>query len=146
MSYAIQCLQEHIIGVGGYVNEVKLFNEFHMNESILFTAFGELIKRKFLSKEFFESKCHKVLGKFSNNSNTFEVNPNVTNDQYDELYSIEINQSYIFEDGKKYTFYGLKQLFVGTRKAAQEQAQELTKMLKADENFPFAYYRIRKIC
>lgn len=88
MSFAIQCLQEGFIGHGGYVDEIEIYNRLKYDQSIVFEAFGELIRDGLLSKEYYEGKGHKVLGKFAKSTNCFEINPEVKNDTYNRLYSL----------------------------------------------------------
>ena len=89
MNFAIQCLEESIIGSGGYHSELTPYKRGIHPLPILF-SFTELICRKLLSKEYYEDKGHKVLGKMIGNTNAFEVDPSKSVDPYkkDETYKI----------------------------------------------------------
>lgn len=41
MSFAIQCLQEGLIGHCGYVDEIEIYNRLKCDQSIVFEAFRE---------------------------------------------------------------------------------------------------------
>ncbi len=62
LSFAIQCIEENIIGKGGYADEIDIYNKFEIGRPYIFAAFHELISWKLLSKEYYEGKGHKVLG------------------------------------------------------------------------------------
>ena len=125
MSFAIQCLQEGLIGHGGYVDEIEIYNRLKCDQSIVFEAFGELIRDGLLSKEYYEGKGHKVLGKFAKNTNCFEIDPEVKNDTYNRSYSLE-------------------QIYVGSYKFSLKHAREIKKILATDKDFQKVIFKIRK--
>lgn len=143
MSFAIQCLQESIIGAGGYVDEIEIYNRIKCDQSIIFEAFGELIHNGLLSKEYYENKGHKVLGRFVGNTNSFEINPEVKNDNYSRSYLLTFTQAQIYE-GNKYSFKALEQIFVGSYKAALNHAREIKSILATDKDFQKSIFQIRK--
>ena len=144
MSFAIQCLQEGLIGHGGYVNEIEIYNRLKCDQSIVFEAFGELIRDGLLSKEYYEGKGHKVLGRFAKNTNSFEINPEVKNDTYDHSYLLTFTQIQVYEY-KKYPFKVLEQIYVGSYKASLNYAREIKNILATDKDFQKVIFKIRKI-
>lgn len=143
MSYAIQCLQESIIGAGGYVSEINVYERLKCSQDIIFDAFGELIREGLLSKEYYEGKGHKVLGRFVKNTNSFEINPEVKNDTYDRSYLLAFTQILVYE-GKKYPFKALEQIYVGSYKASLNYAREIKNILSTDKDFQKVIFKIRK--
>ena len=130
MSFAIQCLQEGLIGHGGYVDEIEIYNRLKCDQSIVFEAFSELIRDGLLSKEYYEGKGHKVLGRFVKNTNCFEINPEVKNDTYNRSYSLVFTQIQIYE-GNKYPFKAL------------EHEREIKNILATDKDFQKVIFKIR---
>ena len=143
VSFAIQCLQESIIGAGGYVSEIYLYNRLKCNPDIIFEALGELIHNGFVSKEYYESKGHKVLGRFVNNTNSFEINSEIKNDSYNCSYLLTFTQIQIYE-GKKYSFKALEQICVGSYKFSLKHAKEIKNILATDKDFQKVIFKIRK--
>ena len=143
MSFAIQCLQESIIGAGGYVSEINVYERLKCSQDIIFDAFGELIREGLLSKEYYEGKGHKVLGRFVKNTNSFEINPEVKNDTYDRSYLLAFTQIQVYE-GKKYPFKALEQIYVGSYKASLNYAREIKNILSTDKDFQKVIFKIRK--
>ena len=141
MSFAIQCLQENIIGAGGYVDEIEIYNRIKCDQSIIFEAFGELIHNSLLSKEYYENKGHKVLGRFIGNTNSFEINPKVKNDKYETSYFIEFKKTICVEN-KKYILKLFNQIFVGDYEASLEHANKLKEILSKEPDFPTIEYTI----
>lgn len=99
-----------------------------------FEAFNELIHNGLLSKEYYEGKGHKVLGRFVKGTNCFEINPEAKNDTYNHSYLLVFTQIQIYE-GKKYPFKALEQIYVGSYKAAMNHAREIKKTLSTDKDF-----------
>ena len=143
MSFAIQCLQESLIGHGGYVDEIEIYNRLKCDQSIVFEAFGELIRDGLLSKEYYEGKGHKVLGRFVRNTNSFEINPEVKNDTYNHSYSLVFKQIQIYE-GKKYLLKALEQIYAGSYKSSLNHAREIKNILAADKDLQKVIFKIRK--
>ena len=143
MSFAIQCLQESLIGHGDYVDEIEIYNRLKCEQSIVFEAFGELIRDGLLSKEYYEGKGHKVLGRFVRNTNSFEINPEVKNDTYNHSYSLVFKQIQIYE-GKKYLFKALEQIYVGSYKSSLNHAREIKNILATDKDIRKVIFKIRK--
>ena len=143
MSFAIQCLQEGLIGHGGYVDEIEIYNRLKCDQSIVFEAFGELIRDGLLSKEYYEGKGHKVLGRFVRNTNSFEINPEVKNDTYSHSYLLVFKQIQIYE-GKKYMFKALEQIYVGSYKSSLNHAKEIKNILATDKDIQKVIFKIRK--
>lgn len=143
MNFAIQCLQEGLIGRGGYVDEIKIYNRLKCDQSIIFEAFGELIHDCLLSKEYYEGKGHKVLGRFIKNTNSFEINPEAKNDDYNHSYLLTFAQVQIHE-GKECSFKALDQIFVGGYKAALNHVREIKIILATDKDFQKIIFKIRK--
>ena len=143
MSFAIQCLQESLIGHGGYVDEIEIYNRLKCDQSIVFEAFGELIRDGLLSKEYYEGKGHKVLGRFVRNTNSFEINPEVKNDTYSHSYLLVFKQIQIYE-GKKYLFKALEQIYVGSYKSSLNHAKEIKNILATDKDIQKVIFKIRK--
>lgn len=143
MSFAIQCLQEGLIGHGGYVDEIEIYNRLNCDQSIVFEAFGELIRDNLLSEEYYEGKGHKVLGRFVKNTNSFEINPEAKNDDYNHSYLLTFAQVQIYE-GKECSFKALDQIFVGSYKAAQNHARKIKSILATDKDFQKVIIKIKK--
>lgn len=143
MSFAIQCLQESIIGLGGYVDEIAIFIKLKCDQSVVFESFGELIHKGLLSKEYYQGKGHKVLGRMKKGTNAFESNPEVTNDTYSRSYLIAFTQFVNYED-KLYPMPGLNHIFVGEYKAALKHARQLKDILSKDECFHKTVFKIRR--
>ena len=143
MNYAIQCLQEVLIAHGGYVDELEIYKRLKYGRSIVFVAFDELIYDGLLSKEYYEGKGHKVLGRFVENTNLFEINPEVKNDIYGHSYLLTFIQIQIYE-GEKYPFNVLDQLFVGNYKDAMNHARKIKSILATDKDFQKIIFKIRK--
>ena len=142
MSFAIQCLQEGLIGHGGYVDEIEIYNRLKCDQSIVFEAFSELIHNGLLSKEYYEGKGHKVLGRFVKNTNCFEINPEVKNETYYRSYLLTFTQVQIY-DGKEYSFKNIDQIFVGSYKLALNHAKEIKSILATDKEFQKVIFKIR---
>ena len=143
MSFAIQSLQESIVATGGYVSEIDLYNRLKCEPGIILEALGELIHKGLVSKEYYEGKGHKVLGRFVGNTNLLEINPEIGNDSYNCSYLLTFTQVQIYE-GKEYPFKALDQLFVGGYKGATDHAKEIKGILAADKDFQKVIYKIRK--
>ncbi len=133
MSYIVQCIQESIIGGGGYADEICLCNNLKCDHSYIFDAFKELISNNLLSKEYFEGKGHKVLGRMVKGTNAFEINPEVSNDEYDQSCSIIYNGIMVYE-GKPYYLILEEETFVGSILEAEKHADELRKILSRDKD------------
>lgn len=143
MSFAIQCLQESLISHGGYADEIEISKRLKRDQCIVFEAFGELIRKGLLSKEYYEGKGHKVLGRFVKNTNCFEINPEVKNDTYNRSYSLVFTKILIYE-GKKYPFKALEQIYVGSYKDSLKHAREIKNILATDKDFQKVIFKIRK--
>lgn len=143
MSFAIQCLQEGLIAHGGCVDEIEIYNKLKCDQSIVFEAFSELIHNGLLSKEYYEGKGHKVLGRFVKNTNCFEINPDVKNDNYNHSYLLTFTQIQIYE-GKEYSFKNIDQIFVGSYELALNHANEIKSIFATDKEFQKVIFRIRK--
>ena len=144
MSYAIQCLQESIIGAGGYVSEINVYERLKCSQDIIFDAFGELIMKNLLSREFYENKGHKVLGKFIEGTNSFDLDPSIERDDYNHAFFLEFKQIYENDKGEKHSFNALDQVFVGSKEAAIEHANKLKEILSTDLDFPVVEYTIKE--
>ncbi len=145
MSYAVQCLQESIIAMGGYVDEIEICKKINFNRSYIFEAFNDLILHKLLSEEYFENKGHKVLGRFIENTNAFEINPDVKNDEYEESYLLTYTKTVLIEsEGKEHSFKAKDEIFVGSYKGAKEHAIETKKILLFDKDVLEVTYSLRK--
>lgn len=144
MSYAIQCLQENIIGAGGYVSEINAYERLKCSQDIIFEAFNELIFKGLLSKEFYENKGHKVLGRFVANTNEFEINPEVKNDDYKHAFLLEFKNVIYDEKGEKHIFNALSQVFVGSKESAKKQARKLKEILSIEQDFLIVRYRVKE--
>lgn len=142
MSFAIQCLQEGLIAHGGYVDEIEIYNRLKCDQSIVFEAFNELIHNGLLSKEYYEGKGHKVLGRFVKNTNCFEINPDVKNGNYNHSYLLTFTQIQIYE-GKEYSFKNIDQIFVGSYELALNHAKEIQNILATDKEFQKVIFKIR---
>lgn len=143
MSFEIQCLQEGLIAHGGYVDEIEIYNKLKCDQSIVFEAFSELIHNGLLSKEYYEGKGHKVLGRLVKNTNCFEINPDVKNDNYNHSYLLTFTQIQIYE-GKEYSFKNIDQIFVGSYELALNHANEIKSIFATDKEFQKVIFRIRK--
>ena len=142
MSFAIQCFQECLIAHGGYVEEIEIYNRLKCDQSIVFEAFSELIHNGLLSKEYYKGKGHKVLGRFVKNTNCFEINPDVKNDNYNHSYLLTFTQIQIYE-GKEYSFENIDQIFVGSYELALNHAKEIKSILATDKEFQKVIFKIR---
>ena len=143
MSFAIQCLQESIIGLGGYADEIAIFNKLNCDQSIVFESFGELIHKGLLSKEYYQGKGHKVLGRMKKGTNTFEPNPEVTNDTYNRSYLIAFTQFVNYEN-KLYPMPTNEFIFVGSYEAALEYARRIKRILDMDDTFQKTVFKIKR--
>ncbi len=143
MSFAVQCIQEGLIGHGGYVDEIEIYKKIKCSQSYVFEAFVLLIRDGLLSNEYYEGKGHKVLGRFVENTNSFEINPNVRNDAYDRSYLLTFDQIQTY-DGKSYSFEALNQVFVGDYKAALSHAREIKNIIATDKDFKKVIFKIRR--
>ena len=142
MSYAIQCLEEGIISKGGYIDELSLYKR-DIPSEVIIEVFQDLIVKGLLSKEYYQNKGHKVLGKMIANTNGFERDKTIKNDSYNSCYKIIFTHSFIFEN-KKYSLTGYTSYFVGDVLSAREYAKQIKKILKEDKEFPYVNYRIKK--
>ena len=129
MNFAIQCLEESIIGSGGYQSELTPYKRGIHPLPILF-SFNELIHLKLLSKEYYEGKGHKVLGKMIDRTNSFEIDPSKSIDSYEksDSYLISFMEKISFDD-KEITFTAYDILFIGSKEKATELKDEMLKML-----------------
>lgn len=143
MSFAIQCIQESILGKGGYANEIELISRLPCEEGTVLEAFGELIHKGLLSEEYYEGKGHKVLGRLKGNTNAFEINPDIKNDTYDCSYSISFTK-FLLHEGKEYTFPSNDWIYVGTYLGARRFALGLKAILEKDEEFNRVTFTVRK--
>ncbi len=144
MSYAVQCIEENIISAGGYANEIEIINGLKINQDYVFVAFFELMRDGFLSKEFYQNKGHKVLGRFIKGTNGFEINPEVEMDSYDRSYLL-IFEDIVWHEGIKYIIPDLKQIFVGDYKGALAHAREIKKILANDKHSPNVIFKIKRL-
>ena len=143
MSYAIQCIQECVIAAGGYVNEIEILNRLKCEPDIVFEAFDELIHNGLISKEYYNSKGHKVLGRPIKNTNSFEINPEVKNDIYSRSYLITFNQIVYYEK-KRFSFKCLEQIFVGNYEDAINHVRKIKRTLETSEDLQKVVVKIRK--
>lgn len=142
MNFAIQCLEESIIGSGGYHSELTPYKRGIHPLPILF-SFTELICKKLLSKEYYEDKGHKVLGKMIGNTNAFEVDPSKSVDPYkkNETYKISFTEKVTYLE-KEITVVTYDILFVGSKTKADELKSEMLKMIT--DAYPDS--KIKAIC
>ena len=143
MSYAIPCIQENILAAGGYVSEVDVYDHLKCDPDYIFEAFLELIHQGLLSKEYYQGKGHKVLGRLIAGSNAFEINPEVHNDPYEDCYLLEFAQIVVLE-GKEYPFLALSQIYVGDEIEAVKHAEKFKAMLEKDTRFQKTTYTMTK--
>ena len=142
MSFAIQCMQESIIASGGYASELDPFSRGIPVEYII-EAFNELIHKKLISEEYYEGKGHKVLVKMIGNTNSFEVDPSIKNDKYDESYKITFTEVTNF-NGHEFSFVLLTRLFVGSKEKADEYANKFLQMIETFDPKPKVIKEIKK--
>lgn len=143
MSYAIQCIQENILATGGYVSEVDVYDRLKCDPDPLFEAFLDLIHQGLLSKEYYQNKGHKVLGRLVTGTNAFEANPEVHNDNYEDCYQLEFTQLVVLE-GEEHPFLALSQIYVGDEIEATKHAEKIKAMLERDSRSPKTTYTIIK--
>ena len=143
MSFAIQCLQESLIGHSGYVDEIEIYNRIKCDQSIIFEAFSELIHKKLLSKEYFENKGHKVLGRFIGRTNSFEIDPKIKNDTYETSYFIEFKETVCVED-KKHILKIFNQIFVGDYKTSLKHAKKIGAIISENKETIINFQIVRK--
>lgn len=147
MSYAVQNIENFIVGgiLGQYVDEIHICKICPYAPSYIFHAFLDLMRQGLISKEFYENKGHKLLGRYKeNNPQIYEKNLDVENDAYQISY-ILIFQQILVHQGKKYVVSAYpKQVFVGTKKAAKKYAKQMKRILERDKDFQFVSYKIIK--
>lgn len=143
MSYAIQGVQENILATGGYVSEVLVYDHLKCDPDYIFEAFLDLIHQGLLSKEYYQDKGHKVLGRLIAGSNAFEINPEVHNDPYEDCYLLEFTQIVVLE-GKEYPFLALSQIYVGDEIEAVKHSEKIKAMLEKDTRFQKTTYTMTK--
>lgn len=145
MSYAVQCLQESVIAIGGYADESEICKKINIKYSYIFEAFFDLISNKFISEEFYENKGHKVLARFIKNTNAFEIDPDVKNDDYDDSYLLTYKETIFIEsEAIEHTFVAKKEIFVGSLLGARKHALKMKEILLLDEDAKKITYSIRK--
>lgn len=146
MSYAVNAIQIGIISRGGYSSELEYIKKYKYEPAYVLSAFREFVHKGFLSKEFFEGKGHKVLGKTIQNSDDFEIDPDAKVESYKEAYSIKVDQGFIFkDDGKLYYADGYDQIYVGSKEGARNQAKQIKEvLLKLNPECPIVHFRVRK--
>ena len=135
-------MQESIIASGGYASELNPFSRGIPVEYII-EAFNELIHKNLISEEYYEGKGHKVLGRMIGSTNSFEVDPSIKNDKYDESYEITFTEVMNFE-GHDFSFTLLTRLFVGSKEKAEEYADKLFEMIETFEPKPKVIKEIKK--
>ena len=143
MSYAIPCIQENILATGGYVSEVLAYDRLKCDPDYIFEAFLELIYQGLLSKEYYQGKGHKVLGRLIAGTNAFEINPEVHNDPYEDSYLLEFAQIVVLK-GEEYPFLALSQIYVGDEIEAVKHAEKIKAMLEKDTRFQKTTYTMTK--
>lgn len=143
MSYAIQGIQENILATGGYVSEVLAYDKLKCDPDFIFEAFLDLIHQGLLSKEYYQNKGHKVLGRLIAGTNAFEINPEVQNDPYEDCYLLEFAQIIVLE-GEERPFLALSQIYVGDEIEAIKHAEKIKAMLEKDTRFQKTTYTMTK--
>ena len=143
MSYAIPCIQENILATGGYVSEVLVYDRLKCDPDYIFEAFLDLIHQGLLSKEYYQNKGHKVLGRLIAGSNAFEINPEIHNDHYEDSYLLEFTQIVVLE-GKEHPLLALSQIYVGDEIEAVKHAEKIKAMLEKDTRFQKTTYSMTK--
>ena len=143
MSYAIPCIQENILATGGYVSEVLVYDRLKCDPDYIFEAFLDLIHQGLLSKEYYQGKGHKVLGRLIEGTNAFEINPEIHNDHYEDCYLLEFAQIVVLE-GKEYPFLTFSQIYVGDEIEAVKHAEKIKAMLEKDTRFQKTTYAMTK--
>ena len=143
MSYAIPCIQENILATGGYVSEVLVYDRLKCDPDYIFEAFLDLIHQGLLSKEYYQDKGHKVLGRLIADTNAFEINPGIHNDPYEDSYLLEFTQIVVLE-GKEHPFLALSQIYVGDEIEAVKHAEKIKAMLEKDTRFQKTTYSMTK--
>ena len=143
MSYAISCIQENILATGGYVSEVDAYDRLKCDPDFIFEAFLDLIHQGLLSKEYYQGKGHKVLGRLIAGTNAFEVNPEVQNDPYEDCYLLEFTQIVVLE-GKEHPFLTFSQIYVGDEIEAVKHAEKIKAMLEKNTRFQKTTYTMTK--
>ena len=143
MSYAIPCIQENILATGGYVSEVLVYDRLKCDPDYIFEAFLDLIHQGLLSKEYYQDKGHKVLGRLIAGTNAFEINPEIHNDPYEDSYLLEFTQIVVLE-GKEHPFLALSQIYVGDEIEAVKHAEKIKAMLEKDTRFQKTSYTMTK--
>ena len=143
MSYAIPCIQENILATGGYVSEVDAYDRLKCDPDFIFEAFLDLIHQGLLSKEYYQDKGHKVLGRLIADTNAFEINPGIHNDPYEDSYLLEFTQIVVLE-GKEHPFLALSQIYVGDEIEAIKHAEKIKAMLEKDTRFQKTTYSMTK--
>lgn len=143
MSYAIPCIQENILATGGYVSEVLVYDRLKCDPDYIFEAFLDLIHQGLLSKEYYQGKGHKVLGRLIAGTNAFEINPEIHNDHYEDSYLLEFTQIVVLE-GKEHPFLALSQIYVGDEIEAVKHAEKIKAMLEKNARFQKTTYAMTK--
>lgn len=143
MSYAISCIQENILATGGYVSEVLAYDKLKCDPDFIFEAFLDLIHQGLLSKEYYQNKGHKVLGRLIEGINAFEINPEIQNDPYEDCYLLEFTQIVIL-GGKEHPFLAFSQIYVGEEIKAIKHAEKIKAMLERDPRFQKTTYTMTK--
>ena len=143
MSYIIQVIHEGIISTGGYASEIDISNKLTVDNDLIFDAFHELINKSLLSKEYYENKGHKVLGRFIKNTNSVEINPDITNDTYKHYYSISFTEIKIYE-GNKYPIGSLEEIFIGGYSAMKKFTRDMKKILLKDKEIDEVVINIQR--
>ena len=143
MSYAIPCIQENILATGGYVSEVLVYDRLKCDPDFIFEAFLDLIHQGLLSKEYYQDKGHKVLGRLIADTNAFEINPGIHNDPYEDSYLLEFTQIVVLE-GKEHPFLAFSQIYVGDEIEAVKHAEKIKAMLEKDTRFQKTTYSMTK--
>ena len=143
MSFAIPCIQENILATGGYVSEVLVYDRLKCDPDFIFEAFLDLIHQGLLSKEYYQDKGHKVLGRLIADTNAFEINPGIHNDPYEDSYLLEFTQIVVLE-GKEHPFLAFSQIYVGDEIEAVKHAEKIKAMLEKDTRFQQTTYSMTK--
>lgn len=145
MSYAVQCIQEVVVSAKGYASEIKACESLNRYDEYVFTAFSDLMRKGFISREYYEDKGHKVLAKFAKNTNAIELDLEIKNDEYNEAYVLVFKNVIYDENNNRYVIDCFRQVFVGSKEGAKRQAKKLKTILAKDPYYPKVIYRIKKL-
>ena len=118
-----------------------MYNKIKCDPNYILDAFDDLILNGLLSKEYYENKGHKVLGKIIESPISYEIIYDVKNDIYDSCYVLA---GYDGSEDDKWYYLSLYQIFVGSYKAAIEHVEEIKKMLAANKTYQDVVFEIKK--